>query len=80
MFAAPLHITNPVTKERDARFLNGGNFFGKEAVAPPPLEPLASDFIEQEMPPAPPGKAAASSGGGAPLILKLPTGKGKSPQ
>ena len=36
----PLAIESDIVKQRDARFLAGGNFFGTETVAPPPLEPL----------------------------------------
>ena len=85
----PLNISCAETKERDARYLSGGNFFGTEAIAPPPLEPLAIDFMEEEeLVDASPAGGASSSGAGSsskaaaaapPLMIKLPA-RGKAPK
>ena len=75
--------------ERDNRFLAGGNFFGRESVEEPELEPMAVDRMLMEQIAAAQAAAAAklaaapkSSAGGSssgqqqpPLILKLPGGK-----
>jgi hypothetical protein len=60
------------TEERDARWLNGGNFFGTELEGPPPRDP-------DDLPP-PPEPAAAAPSEPPKLILKLPgkTGGRKS--
>jgi hypothetical protein len=52
--------------ERDARLLAGGNFYGSELIAPPPLAPLPSDFIDEE------SAADATAATPPPLIVKLP--------
>mmetsp|Transcript_18991 Transcript_18991/g.48596 ORF Transcript_18991/g.48596 Transcript_18991/m.48596 type:complete len:89 (+) Transcript_18991:40-306(+) len=60
------------SEERDLRYLSGGNFFGREARAPPPLEPLASDFIDEDAALAQPNSTSSTP---APsLTLKLPAG------
>ena len=80
-FTDPLAISSTIVRERDARWLSGGNFFGTEAIAPPPLEPLPIDFVAAEATGAAgsTGGAAAGAGGGAApsLVLKLP-GKAKA--
>ena len=90
-FFEAITIGDDLTKERDERYLNGGNFFGTEKIAPPPLEPLAIDFLEPELPPEPiPAAGPSSSGAGssskaapppaAPsLLIKLPGNKRKAP-
>ena len=76
-FVAPLAITSAESKERDQRYLNGGNFFGTEAVAPPPREPLAIDFLEPEETSGAGGSAAVAAAAPPPLMVKLPAAKGK---
>ena len=74
-FTDPLAISSTIVRERDGRWLSGGNFFGAEAIAPPPLEPLPIDFVVAEAAAAgSTGGVAAGAGGGAasPLVIKLP--------
>lgn len=64
---------------RDQRFLSGGNFFGTEAVGPPPRDP--NDLPPPPEPAVPAGGAAAAKGGAPnapPLMLKLPSRSGGS--
>jgi hypothetical protein len=74
-FADAIALRSPIIHERDARYLAGGNFFGTEAVAPPPLEPLASDLrLEEELPGVARGASGGASiaGGASALVMKLP--------
>ena len=87
-FSNSLSINSDISDQRDQRWLSGGNFFGTEAVAPPPLEPLPIDAIKAEAEAA--AKAAEAAARGAsgpgpvpapPIMLKLPNAKkNKSPQ
>ena len=71
--ASPFDALHIPCEERDQRFLMGGNFFGSELVAPPPLEPLPIDFAPPELPVA--EGPSGSSSTPPPLLIKLPTGK-----
>ena len=63
------------TDERDARWLAGGNFFGRELNSEPYREPLAIDQILAEQEAAAKAAAAAPQ----PLMLKLPGKSAKTP-
>ena len=66
----PLHID---CDERDFRFLNGGNFFGTEEVAEPPLSPLDEDvFMEPE------ASAAGATSSSTPTAMPTKLAKGSS--
>ena len=82
-FAQSLAIKSEIVRERDTRWLEGGNFFGTEAAALPPLEPLPIDAIKEAEAAARAAELAARpAASAAPMLLKLPnTSKrgGKSP-
>ena len=66
----PLHID---CDERDSRFLNGGNFFGTEDIAEPPLSPLDEDtFMEPE------ASAAGATSSSTPTVPPTKLAKGAS--
>ena len=66
-----LALQSPIIRQRDTRYLQGGNFFGTEPVGPPPREPLPIDFAPRDL-----GASQGSAPGtGPPLTLKLNVGK-----
>jgi len=65
----PLAIASDIVRERDERWLNGGNFFGTEAVSPPFLEPLPEPPIPEPVTNVAPSVAVASL-----TTVKLPGG------
>ena len=69
----PLSIDSDIVRERDDRYLDGGNFFGTERVGFLPLEPLPD-------PPEPVAPAVKPAVKPAPTLVKLPANpKRKSP-
>ena len=85
-FCKPLAIDSPITAERDARYIAGGNFFGTETVGFPPREPLAVDSLPDAGTSAMDVDGPTMGEGQKIPVIKLPNksskskGKSKSPQ